>query len=105
MCIRDSGQGGQEIERRRVGVIESADGPAEGDPAELGGKFAAKLPALVLAGFVREKEIGHLAARMFFEKFRRAGEDGFRHDGAADDEAEILRGVTFAVVGLSLIHI
>jgi len=79
-------------------VIKSAHGPAEGDPAELGGKFAAKYPALVLAGFVREKEVGHLAARIFFEKFRRAGEDGFRRNGAADDQAEILRCITLAVI-------
>ncbi len=94
-----AGQHGQEIKRGRVGVIESAHGPAEGDPAELGGKFAAKRPALVLAGFVREIEVGHFAARNFFEKLRRAGEDGFRRDGAADDQAEILRSVTLVVVG------
>jgi hypothetical protein len=94
-----AGQRGEEIERGRVGVVEAADGPAERDAAQLGGKFAAQFAALVLARLVREIEIGHLAARIFFEQFRRAGEDGFRRDGAADDQAQILRRVTLVVIG------
>ena len=68
-----SGQRGEEIKRGRIGMVKAANGPAERDAAQLRGKFAAKFPALVLVRFVREEEIGHLAARIFLEKFRRAG--------------------------------
>ena len=45
---RAAGEHGQKVERGGIGVIESTDRPAERDAAKLGGKFAAKFPALNL---------------------------------------------------------
>lgn len=80
-------------------MIESTDGPDEGDAAELGGEFAAQMAVLMLKRFVGDIDVSHATTGKFLEEFSRAGENGFRRDGAADDKSQILRSVTFAVVG------
>ncbi len=73
-----AGQRGEEIERGRVGVVESADGPAERDAAELRGEFAAQFPALVLARLVREIRDRPSCGADIFRAVPRRGRRWFR---------------------------